>query len=151
MEIRMVDEPKYEGIGENIIVIPQGDIQMYSVRTTATQSINQWIGFIVQTLRYYPEDQPCRLLYDFSNVSILKLTTTQFHDIGSLGLSLDGNEQVLNVLNERPRLKVRLAVVVQMSLSAKLATASATRVRKYERVITWTVDKAVSWLRQNSL
>lgn len=141
-------DEKNENTLNGINLKRQDGIDVFTLCSEESPAIDSWINTVVQTLKVQPNNSSYRVVYDFSNISILRLMTFRFYDIGSLGLTLEGNDAVLRVLNARRDVRVYLGIVLDVSLSAKVSKATANPVTQYKRKFCFNVETALNWLKR---
>ncbi len=128
-----------------------GDIPLYTLhpnvhKTVERSAIDAWIDHALNLVGRQPG--PLRLIYDFSQVSVLNLQVTGDYDTASLGLTTDGNRQVEQIFDARPQLKLYLGIVMSATASAKVSRAIAPKAVPYTRRFWVTREAALKWLHQ---
>ncbi len=131
-------------IAEGISLTRHSDIEIYSVKTSSPTAIDEWMTTIKYLLKTHPT--PYQLIYDFSGISILRVTSMRYCDIGTLGLTLDHNDEMMAILDDRPDLKVGLAVVIDATISSKVSRVVTTSPERYQREFFVQLNSAIDWL-----
>jgi hypothetical protein len=132
-------------IADGIILERVARVEVYTTWVVEPGPIDLWIQSVVQTLKGHPSNAPYRVIYDFSHVSPLQLMTFRFYDTGTLGLTLQGNEEATRVLKARPELQVVLGITLNASLSAKVSKATAIPISRYKRRSFFNLQSAMKW------
>ncbi len=101
----------------------QERIVMYAVTHLGVTSLKNWSDDVVACLDRWPDERgPYLSLYDLSSQGVaLPFLTLTGYDIYSLGITVAGQKRVNNILQSRPALKVKLALVLSPTLSGDIA------------------------------
>jgi len=122
---------------------------VYTLATTSWLAINQWLDTVVTILDAWPAEEPCRLIYDFTRISLFSLragSTYATRDLSSIGITPEFNERIDKILKAKLNFRVRLAVVVNTTLSARVTRVVATNPIGYRLKYFATREKAIEWL-----
>ena|SRR5258706_1965361 len=142
----------------NSIALEQIDgVQLYRLGTINSLYIHQWLSHVYATVKAWDDSQPCNIAYDYRSISLMRLKASLSHtmtfdpDPVTLGVTTEMNEQILDLLRSRPSLKVKLALIVQPSLSARVSKIISPTPFKYRSKFFGAVDPAIAWLRDVGL
>lgn len=124
-------------------------VTVYTLATTSWLAINQWLESVVTTLDAWPAEEPCRLIYDFTRISLFSLragSTYATRDLSSIGITPEFNERIDKILKAKLNFRVRLAVVINTTLSARVTRVVATNPVGYRLKYFASREKAIEWL-----
>jgi hypothetical protein len=98
-----------------------GKILTYKVTGMDIQALEAWSKDIVTTLRQWQTNQYLAL-YDLSSGVSIPLMVLTHYNILDPGLTERGQEQVEQILVERPELIIRLAIVLPATTSGRIVS-----------------------------
>jgi hypothetical protein len=95
-------------------------IIIYTVSKLGVTSLKSWSDAVVASLEHWPADNYL-VIYDLSTegVAVPFLALTGYN-IYNLGITTAGQKRVDTILEARPKLKVKLALVLSLSLSGDM-------------------------------
>ncbi|MFN8375475.1 MAG: hypothetical protein U0694_21690 [Anaerolineae bacterium] len=124
-------------------------IVAYEVAAIDVQSLQDWSQHIVATLSTWTGNEYLAL-HDLSRgVSIPLLVLTHFNILDP-GLTKAGQAQVEQILSQKPNLYIRLAVVLPLTTSGRLARVRArhsAEVDHIESIVFYNREVALKWLK----
>jgi|SRR5579859_4828307 len=138
-------EVMIEGVSREAV---EGGVVVYSLKTTLWGPIKTWLEGVVASLENWPVEEPCRLLYDFTEISLFSVRggSVSGCDFNTLGLSPENNERIDKILEAKPKLQIRLAIIVNPTMSAKVTKLLGIHPSKYRLKHFTTREKGVEWL-----
>ncbi len=123
-------------------------IAVYNVNAIDVQALNDWSKAVVATLTDWQTDHHL-MLFDLSTgVSIPLLVLTNFHILDP-GLTKGGQAQVDEILTQKPTLNIKLAVVLPLTTSGRIASTrgrSSADKSRIESVLFYNRTAALKWL-----
>jgi hypothetical protein len=88
--------------------------------------LSTWAEEVLRTLSAWPDERPCLVMYDLSARGVgLMYSFAHNHDLFHLGVTLEGKVNVAELLQQRPALQGRLAIVLSARLSGKFVNRNA--------------------------
>lgn len=134
-----------EGVLFSVVVEPQ--IRVYSLQTFSSRAIDCWIDHVISGLMTCSSPNIYRVIYDFSDISLYALKAFRAYSIGSLGMTIAGQNQVRAFMAEKPAVAVKLAIVTHPTLSARVIR----KINRHQIDVPFgffmSSDRAISWLR----
>lgn len=104
--------------GITFYVMSDNQVRIYALRTFSSRAIDVWIDHVILGLAGCPLDQVYRVVYDLSDISLFALKAFRIYAIGSLGMSVSGQARVRAIMDEKPQMRVKLAILTHPTLSA---------------------------------
>jgi hypothetical protein len=126
-------------------------IVLYKVSSPIRAVIDQWAALAVTTIETWHPSQPYLAIYDLSSpgVGFLMSRKTNFV-LGLLGITNEGEEQVQDLLIQRPGFHSKVAVLLSQQHSGYVVSVLSTRripnLPDRQTSIFYELDKAVEWL-----
>ncbi len=142
----------YPGIERS--VLDNGAIVSYSITQIGPSSLIPWRESILKSLKSWPDELPYLALHDLSSKGVsVSFLCLSGREIFNIGITQMGQVQIEKLLAERPKLNVRLALVVSSEHSGQItARTGMSHLRsshpQIETELFFEPDEALNWLHE---
>jgi hypothetical protein len=124
-------------------------IRNFTIYTVNSLMMEQWSHEVLGALRHWPAEKPIRLLFDLShpNVSMSYFVLSR-RDLFNLGITEQGQAEVLRFLEHHPERHIKLAVVLSNTMLGTLTKYVTTRIPRehFHAKIFFNLEAAQTWL-----
>jgi hypothetical protein len=142
-----------EQIHRNIVRTWREDdgVAIYRLNGVTVDVLARWDQHIIEMLNAWPDDQPCKLIYDLSKsgVSLPFLVFSGFR-VDSPVVNTNAKGQVERMLAARPDLRIALALVITSNVSGRIVLGRVGDNFSVTRIAINTFfsqEAALEWLR----
>jgi hypothetical protein len=127
-------------------------IAHYKLSSPLRTVIDQWAGLTVRTIEGWKLDQPYLAIYDLSSPGVGFIFSRQTNFVlGLLGVTHDGEQQVQQLLRQRPNFRSKVAVLLSQQHSGHVVSLLSTRrlpnFPDRQILIFYELAKALQWLK----
>jgi hypothetical protein len=148
----MEAERIYPGVERS--TLEDGAIIKYTITNIGPGSLMPWRETIFKTLKSWPDDRPYLALHDLSSKGVsVSFLCLSGREIFNIGITQMGQIQLEKLLAERPKLMIRLALVVSAQhsgqITARMGMAHTRAVHpQIEVQLFFEREEALNWLRE---
>jgi hypothetical protein len=112
--------------GLNREMLANNQIIVFKPKAIYSSVLISWMDEALRLLRTWPDNAPYLVMHDLSSRGVaLVYGFSNNHDLFNLGVTEDGRQQVQDLLQGRPHLRGRLAIVLSPRLSGKFVNRQA--------------------------
>ena len=134
-------------------MLANNQIIVFKPKAIYSSVLLSWMDEAVRTLQNWPDSAPYLVMHDLSSRGVaLVYGFSNNHDLFNLGVTEDGRHKVQELLQARPNLRGRLAIVLSSRLSGRFVNRQAQQplqeTTQIESRIFLDRDAALAWLQE---
>jgi hypothetical protein len=129
--------------------IADEQIRSFTVYTINSQMMEQWSYEVLAVLRHWPAEKPIRILFDLSHPNVsMSYFVLSGRELFNLGITPQGQAEVLRYLENHPQRHIKLAVVLSNTMLGTLSKYVTTLFREehFNAKIYFDLAVAQTWL-----